>query len=305
MDRIVVGIDRSDSSAAGLRWAAAEARMSFATLDVVHAYPAPLAHVGREEVIERIDPGLHGAMVDKLAGLITDAEADLDGVEVHHRLHPGRASDGLLQAARDADLLVVGSRGAGGFEGLLLGSTAASCVRTSVCPVVVVPATPLPGTGRISVGVDGSPAAERALAWAVDEAHRRGADLEVVGVYHPYDEPGPYGGVFMQLADPGSTERFRREAEEHVDKALASLQAAVPVRRKVLAGPPAKVLLQRTADTDLLVLGRHDGHGRGASFLGSVTRQVLHHAASPVAIVPGLAPAHATFDREAVSRRDR
>lgn len=286
MDRIVVGVDRSASSAAALRWAAAEAQVCTATLEVVHAYPAPLAYTGPEEVIAHIDPELHRAMTDKLARLVTAAHADLEGIEVHRRLHPGRASDGILEAARDADLVVVGSRGAGGFEGLLLGSTAASCVRASACPVVVVPATPPPGTDLLAVGVDGSAAAERALAWAVDEARRRGAVLEVIGVYHPYDEPGPYGGTFMQLADPGSTERFRREAEGHVDEALASLQTEVPVRGTVLPGPPAKVLLGRTADTDLLVLGRHGRQGRGTPFLGAVARQVLHHAASPVAIVP-------------------
>ncbi len=290
MRTIVVGLDPSEAAGAGLRWAAEEARTSGAALHVVHAYSAPLSTVGTAADIERTDPDLHGAMVDKLEALTSDADADLDGIEVHLQLHPGRPSDGLVDAARDADLLVVGTRGAGGFAGLLLGSTAARCVRTSTCPVVVVPHAVGPGAGRVSVGVDGSPASRRALAWAVEEAGRRGVEVEVIGIYHPYDEPGPYGGTFMRIADPGSTERFRREAEGHVTEAVAALRTDVEIRTEIVSGPPAKVLVQRSRDTDLLVLGRHgrsSRYGRGASLLGSVARQVLHHAACAVAIVPG------------------
>lgn len=286
MDRIVVGIDRSASSAAALRWAAAQARMSGATLELVHAYRAPVAYTGPQDRIADVDPELHQTMSEALAALVAGAAADLAGIDVRHRLHPGRASDGLLEAAREADLLVVGTRGAGGFTGLRLGSTAGACVRAAACPVAVVPPTPRPGTGRVSVGVDGSATAAQASGWAVGEAQRRGADLEVIGVYHPYDEPGPYGARFMQIADPGATERLREEAEAHVATAVESLPAELRVHALVLAGPPAKVLVERTANTDLLVLGRHGREGHGSPYLGSIVRQVLHHTACPVVVVP-------------------
>jgi nucleotide-binding universal stress UspA family protein len=288
MRQIVVGVDRSDASAAALRWAVEEARQTTAVLDVVHAYLAPLAYVGTDEDIAKIDPELHATAVGNLARFVAAAGVDLEGLEVTQRLHPGRAADGLLAEARTADLLVIGSRGAGGFEGLLLGSTAEHCARHADCPVVVIPAHTPAVTGRITVGVDGSEAAVRALAWAVPEAERRRADIEVVSVYRAFDAAGPYGGAFMQLASPGSTERFRLEAEEQVTEAIASIETRADLRisSTVLAGHPAKVLVERTASTDLLVLGRRGRHGFPGLLLGSVTRQVLHHARSPVAVVP-------------------
>jgi nucleotide-binding universal stress UspA family protein len=289
MARIIVGVDRSDASASALRWAVDEARQAHADLLVVHAHRPtwtrghPSQHGG-----DPVEPQADEAALTRLTRFIEAAGVDLKGVEIMRRLHVGRAADGLLEAARTASLLVIGARGAGGFEGLLLGSTAEHCARHAICPVVVVPARSRHVYGRISVGTDGSRASERALAWAVEQAAISGASLEVVGVYRPYDAKGPYGGEFMQIADPGSTERFQREAEQHVQAAIASLgtPAPVPITAVVLAGHPARILIERSATSDLLVVGRRGRDGFPGLLLGSVTRQVLHHTSVPVAVVP-------------------
>ena len=289
MGRIIVGVDRSDASMSALRWAVEEARRADANLIVVHAHlPAWRHGHPSTDAEDAIEPQEDEATLAQLTQFIEAADVDIQGVEIIRGLHVGRAAKGLLDAARAASLLVVGSRGAGGFEGLLLGSTAEHCARHAICPVVVVPSRSVRGNGGISVGVDGSTASEQALAWAVHEASIRDAGLEVIGVYHPYDAKGPYGGEFMQIADPGSTARFRLEAEEHVSAAIASVgpQAAVPITPLVLAGHPAKVLVERSATSDLLVVGRRGGDGFAGLLLGSVTRQVLHHARVPVAVVP-------------------
>jgi nucleotide-binding universal stress UspA family protein len=289
MKRIIVGVDRSDASAAALRWAVDEARRADASLLVVHAHLPPLAR-GRTPRDAEVTVGARSdeAALARLTSFIDASGADIEGLPITHRIHVGRAADGLLDAARTASLLVVGSRGAGGFEGLLLGSTAEHCARHAVCPVVVVPARSPRGNRRISVGTDGSTASERAVAWAVEEAAISGASLEVVAVYHPYDAKGPFGGEFMQIADPGSTERFRRDAEDHVKAAIASIGsgADVPITSVVLAGHPAAVLIERCATSDLLVVARRGRGGFPGLLLGSVTRQVLHHAGVPVAVVP-------------------
>lgn len=289
MGPIIVGVDRSEASVAALCWAVEEARRADASLLVVHAHLPPWHHKHpSRDARDGVEPQTDAAALARLTPFIATADVDTEGVEIVRRLHVGRAAEGLLDAARTASLLVIGSRGAGGFEGLLLGSTAEHCARHALCPVVVVPARSPRGNGRISVGVDGSTASERALAWAVHEAEISDAGLDVIGVYHPYDAKGPYGGEFMQLADPGSTERFRLEAEQHVKAAIASLgaQASVPITPVVLAGHPAKVLIERSATSDLLVVGRRGGDGFAGLLLGSVTRQVLHHAGVPVAVVP-------------------
>ena len=145
--RIVVGIDGSAGSQAALRWALNEARALDARLDAVHVwhYPwvvaasgAAAAGVGQEEF------EAEGRRV--LEQAIGELGAEADDVEVHRQLGTGNAVDVLLRAADGADLLVVGSRGRGGFAGLLLGSVSQQCAQHAPCPVVIVPpkrATPL------------------------------------------------------------------------------------------------------------------------------------------------------------------
>jgi nucleotide-binding universal stress UspA family protein len=291
MTTITVGVDRSEASAAALHWAAAEARRVSAELQVVHAYLAPVAYVGTEAAIARVDPELDREVNERLARFVAAAEVDLTDLEVTYDLHPGRATDGLLTRADEVDLLVVGTRGGGGFAGLRLGSTAEHCARHAPCPVVVVPPATedREPTRRTVVGVDGSDASRHALAWAVRRSEQREGDVvEALGVYEPYDAPGPYGGSFMRIADPGSTERFRRRVAAEVEEAVTTIEPPprVEVTTAIVAGHPAAVLVQRGAGADLLVVGRRGRHGFATLLLGSITRQVLHHTTVPVAVVP-------------------
>jgi nucleotide-binding universal stress UspA family protein len=138
--RIVVGVDGSDESRAALAWALQQAHTVGARLDVVHVwhYPwvvtasgAAAAGVGLEEY----EAEGRRLLADEVASL-GKAAADL---EIHPRLGTGNATHVLLQAADGADLLVVGSRGRGGFSGLLLGSVSQQCAHHAPCPVVIVP----------------------------------------------------------------------------------------------------------------------------------------------------------------------
>ena len=109
----------------------------------------------------------------------------------------GRPAKVLIDAARDAALLVVGSRGHGGFTGLLLGSVSEHVLAHATCPVVVVHehrAT----TGRIVVGVDGSPESSQALRWAARQAGLTGCELHAVLAWHV---PFTYGVLDMIDAD--------------------------------------------------------------------------------------------------------
>jgi nucleotide-binding universal stress UspA family protein len=119
---IVVGVDGSDESRRALDWALAEARTHGASVRVVHAY-------GADES-------------EREAELIVKAEvttAAVDGVEVVPEALPGPPVRVLLEAAREAQLLVVGSRGRHGFPGLLLGSVSQQLANHATCPVVIVP----------------------------------------------------------------------------------------------------------------------------------------------------------------------
>jgi nucleotide-binding universal stress UspA family protein len=287
MAAIVVGLDSSSDSTAALEWAAAEARQRDATLVVVHAYFVPIAYEHDDALVAAIDPALHQQAESALDEIVREAGTALDGIKVVRRLHPGRAAPVLIAESAAADLLVVGRRGARGFEGLVLGSTAEHCAWHAPGTVVVVPAPLEDPRGRIVVGVDGSSRAVGALRWAADLAARRNAVLEVCDVYEPYDAPGPFGGEFMTLASPASEERFRRRAEQRVAQALNAVDVPpdLDIEPRIEGGHPAEILIERSASADLVAVGSRGLGGLAGLLLGSVSRQLMHHAHSAVAIV--------------------
>ena len=167
MDRIVVGVDGSAHARTALAWAAAEARLRRAVLQVVHAYHArelvaPLYFPSQDALPgtavaaggEPAEQDLTATLQDRaefeeavrsgaerlLEGLLGELDEPLDGVQVQRTVvedrHPAEA---LVELSADADLLVVGSRGRGGFSEMLLGSVSHAAVLHAVCPVVVVP----------------------------------------------------------------------------------------------------------------------------------------------------------------------
>jgi nucleotide-binding universal stress UspA family protein len=142
MGLIVVGVDHSDGAKAALRFALEEARLRQATLRVVHAwqfgyigatgFEGSLPAVGGE--LEDFRQGAAAALDETLREVVTDT----DGVAIERRVDQGTAAAVLVEESRAADLLVVGSRGHGGFAQLLLGSVSQQCAQHAFCPVVIV-----------------------------------------------------------------------------------------------------------------------------------------------------------------------
>ena len=133
--RIVVGVDKSDSAKAALAWAVRQAGLTGAEVDAVAAWLPPV-QFGWAPPYE--GPGIREAAEAALDEAIADVQLEALGVVIHPvivRDNPARA---LLDAAKDADLLVVGSRGHSGFTEALLGSVGQHCVHHARCPVVVV-----------------------------------------------------------------------------------------------------------------------------------------------------------------------
>ena len=135
---IVVGVDGSDHAQRALAWAIAEAKARGAALHVVTAWSVPGALYGSVGV-----GGYDEARAEFHAGAEHVAEAAAReareaGVDASFSVPQGHGADVLVEASRDADLLVVGSRGHGGFVGLLLGSVSGQCAQYAACPVVIV-----------------------------------------------------------------------------------------------------------------------------------------------------------------------
>jgi nucleotide-binding universal stress UspA family protein len=145
MARIVVGIDGSDHSQEALRWALAEARLRSASLRVVYAWMLPVYATGYGFAPgELIDPVAMSDAAKLQLDKSLEEIGDANGVTLERKAVEGMAAQVLVEEAEGADLLVVGSRGHGGFAGLLLGSVSQQCAHHAPCPVVIVRATPSP-----------------------------------------------------------------------------------------------------------------------------------------------------------------
>jgi nucleotide-binding universal stress UspA family protein len=151
---IVVGVDGSAGSAAALRWGLAEARLRGAPLNVVHAYELPPLSMGdvavagpagvgmaavASEDVDRLRAASEAAGQRIIEQTLEDANGDATGVEIERTVIEGAAAPALIDAGRRAALLVLGSRGRGGFIGLLLGSVSQQCAQHPPCPVVILP----------------------------------------------------------------------------------------------------------------------------------------------------------------------
>lgn len=139
MNGIVVGVDGSEGSDSALAWAVTEARLRGATLTVVHAWHP--AYAGGYPMAPMLyDLELYEKSAQQLLDEAADA-IDTAGLVggVKRTLIQGGAAAALLAASKDADLVVVGARGVGGFLGLLIGSVTTQVTHHASCPVVVVP----------------------------------------------------------------------------------------------------------------------------------------------------------------------
>ena len=134
--RIVVGVDGSPLARSALEFAIEEARLRGARLHVTYAYPAmasALTGSTGKDYYEQVESDAR----ELLQGLVGDAPST-EGVDVEWIAVPGNPSEVLIEASKDSVLLVVGSRGVGGFMGLVMGSVSTQCVHYSHCPVLVV-----------------------------------------------------------------------------------------------------------------------------------------------------------------------
>jgi nucleotide-binding universal stress UspA family protein len=277
---IVVGVDGSPHARLALKWAADEAKRRDSLLRIVFAEVDEVANVPGwyESGSSGITPG--EAVVDEAVGLVATRHPS---VLVHSEVVKWPAAMVLTSASRSAELLVVGSRGRGGFDELLLGSVSDQCIQYAECPVAIVHSDAddpdfLPARPRIVVGIDGSLGSTRALRWALDEAHVRSASVEAVFAWQspPIHAivAGPeqsYDVVAKEIID-AATEHAERLAPDVPFKVHAAFNATVPA------------LLEACRDTDLLVVGS-EGHGgfRDAR-LGSVAHQCARHAHCAVVV---------------------
>ena len=139
--RIVVGVEGSGGAKAALRWAIIEAGYRDACVEVVTAFSTTYVPASPDFNYVPLDPVDLEAEVFRMQSAVVDevlAEVGETAIEVRRTVLRGRPADSLIAAAAGADMLVVGSRGRGGFRGLLLGSVSQQIAHHGDCPVVIV-----------------------------------------------------------------------------------------------------------------------------------------------------------------------
>lgn len=281
---IVVGVDGSEAASAALDWAIDEAARTGRSLQLVSAYSMPMTGATPMAVPVELDvaKGMQ-EIVDEAAAHVRDVAP---AVPVTTTVRMAHASVAILDAASDAGLVVVGSRGHRPLRGALLGSTALYVATHAPCPTVVVRdlgARVVAEPRRIVVGADGSPTSQEAVAFAFAQADARGCELTVVYAWW-FDLSS--GG----LADVTTT--TVESAEEHQHALLAEQVAGfaerypdVVVHLSVLRDDPAEALARLSLGAELVVVGSRGRGGFRSLLLGSVSQRVLQTAKCPVVVV--------------------
>ncbi|MEV0806892.1 universal stress protein [Micromonospora sp. NPDC050200] len=281
-DEILVGYDGSTDATLALDWALGEAQRSGRPVRLAYVFewltvagwigPGVAPGIWPDETARRqVEEVVHKAA--------TDAAAERPGTTVHGEVYDGPPALVLQERSADAALLVLGSRGHGGFGGLLAGSTAVAVTAHAHCPVVVVRAGQAGAAGPVVVGVDGSASSRVALGFAVESAAQRKAPLRVVRVFEP-----PAGRWRPSDHDERATVAEERAT---VEEALAQWRDTFPdvgVDIEVTPGNPAATLVEASRGAQLVVVGSRGLGGLRGMLLGSVSQQLLQHAYCPVVV---------------------
>jgi nucleotide-binding universal stress UspA family protein len=237
-----------------------------------------------------------------IAGIADDSRSIVDAAAAHARtVSPGldvssstvraQAASALIAASRHADTVVVGAHGTGALAEVLLGSTSLQLAAYASCPVVVVrePPTGQVGPRRVVVGVDGSDLSTEATGYAFEQASARGRGLTVL---HAWNANVYTSGVALSaLMEPWG--ELVAEQELITTEAIARWAEKFPnvhVRTHVMQGRPADVLVDASEGAELVVVCSRGRGGFRGLLLGSVSRNVLHRAHCPVAVVRPFSP---------------
>lgn len=280
---IVVGVDGSAPSLQAASWAGQEAALRDAPLWMVYASPRWDHDVPLVPQPSTWGAGAEGAAREMLDHATVHARAGRPQLSITTDIIGGRVADALIGAAGEAQLLVVGNRGRGGFTELLLGSVSHDVVAGAPCPVAVIRQRHTGDRGEIVVGITGQPGQDSLLDFAFREATLRHAALRAVHAWvHPATRfPGDMQPLVYDVEQVG------QEEELLLAEVIAGWREKYPevtLIPQVMHEHPARALIDASAEADLVIIAAHSGV-RALMGMGSVTHAVVHHARVPVIVV--------------------
>jgi nucleotide-binding universal stress UspA family protein len=275
--RVVVGVDPSTNAAYAAEWAAREATDRGATLHLVHAMNQPHG-------TSLVDPAssvrtMHETAAGQLDQVAGSLRTRYPNLTITTEISELGAAETLVTLSREAELVVTGTRGHGGFTGMLLGSVSHRTAAHAHCPVVVVREEASENVrNEIVLGVE----PDQALApirFAFATAARFGASVTAIRAWIPQST---YGGYFTMT--PATDEQHG-----DVDQLLKATREEFPqvqVTRQFVNENAVTALIGASDGARLLVIGAHHHHGPLSMGTGYVVQGLLSHAHTPVAVVP-------------------
>jgi nucleotide-binding universal stress UspA family protein len=287
---VTVGLDGSSESRAAADWAAREAKLRGLPLKLVNVWepvPEPIAQA------PLLGPETHQHWSERIPReAAEELRAAHPEVDVLIEQVTGRPAEVLTDAAKDAEPLVLGSRGLSGVGGFIVGSVGLAVVAHAERPVVLVRVEgdtsgtdpDVPRSRPVVLGLDTRAPDDTLIGFAFEAALLRGTSLRVV---HGWDAP-PY-------IVHGMAPDFELNAQIAAEQGAALTEALGPWKRKFpdlqivedsLSGKAADHLVDASSEASLVVVGRRIRRAALGAHIGPVTHAVLHHATAPVAVVP-------------------
>jgi nucleotide-binding universal stress UspA family protein len=274
--RVVVGVDCTPASIGLLRWADRYAALTDAVLVAVTGWRIEAVGIDAASTVAEVEQRTWQVLAETVKAALPRDRARGVRLQVLDVV----PAEALMSESIGADLVVVGPRSASAIQGLLLGSVTEQVISQASCPVAVLHETDCRQTGRVVVGLDGSACARRALDWAITYAKATGSIVEAITAW----EWTPHYGVYPY----GPEEVTVAKVAQHLlnrELSLLSKQDRAIVHAKLRPGHPAKVLLDASAEADLLVVGNHRAGPAAGRMLGSISQKLARHATIPVVIV--------------------
>lgn len=284
---IAVGFDGSDLSRAALDWATAEAERRGWGVHVVSSYFLPSqAAVGFDVGTIEID---EETLRREAEGLVEEAadRARERGITVTTKIDTIDPVRLLVEVSREVSMIVVGTRGGGGFADRLLGTVSSSVPAHAHCPTVVVPshegAEKFLPIRRIVAGTDGSESSTIAMRTAVDEARTWDAELTAVAAV-----PIPTGFGMGWIPDTVDRSEVLADVKSALDATVEEAIGGTDVRYKThaLDGNAAALMAEFSTAVELIVVGTRGRGGFRGLLLGSTSQAILQYATCPVMVVP-------------------
>ncbi len=282
---VLVCVDGSPQSDAAVAWATREAVMRHMPITLLHAVTPvvvgwPVGQLYPDMPEWQKDDAQN--VIERARKTLTSNLGEAKPPEVQIEMVYSSVVPTLIDASKEAWMIVVGSQGMGALGRLLLGSVTTGLIHHAHCPAAVIHSdqgeAPDP-SAPVLLGIDGSPASEAATALAFDEASRRGVEPLAL---HAWSDVGVFPILGMDWRDRES------EGQEVLAERLAGWQEQYPdvhVERLLVCDKPARWLLEESERAQLVVVGSRGRGGFPGMLLGSVSSAVAQSATVPVIVV--------------------